>query len=188
MKRTREPAAKAPGHKKKPTWKATSADARSIAERSAPDGYDITRQIGHLLRKAYQTHMAIFQSLSNNPQITPTQFAVMCVLKDSGPSSLTVIGRRIATDLATVRGIIERLHKRGMVSFSRDAADRRQVIARLEPEGATIVESMTPAAQQISEATVRNLTVAERVALQYLLEKISNTEVSATASDDEAVA
>lgn len=151
---------------------------------SEPQGYDITRQVGHLLRKAYQSHMAIFQSLSSNPQITPTQFAVLCALKDRGPCSLTDIGRHIVMDLATARGIVARLAQRGLVSFSRDSADRRQVIARLEPAGREVLDGMIPSAQQISEATVKHLTVAERVALQYLLEKISITTTETTSIEE----
>lgn len=141
--------------------------------------YDITRQVGHLLRKAYQTHVSIFQSLNNVPQVTPTQFAVLCAVNENGPCSLTVIGRHIVMDLATVRGTIERLSDRGLVSFSRDDADRRQVIAKLTPEGHNVISKMTPTAKAISEATVQRLNPAERVALLYLLTKISSAEASA---------
>jgi len=143
--------------------------------------YDITRQVGHLLRKAYQTHVAIFQSLNNVPQVTPTQFAVLCAINENGPCSLTVIGRHIVMDLATVRGTIERLSDRGLVSFSRDAADRRQVIAKLTPEGRDVIAKMTPTAKAISEATVQRLNPAERIALIYLLTKISSADAQTDA-------
>jgi DNA-binding MarR family transcriptional regulator len=175
-------ASKAAGHKKL-SFKGRIAQINQLGEvkqdfKDEPaNRYDITKQVGHLLRKAYQTHVAIFQSLNICPQITPTQFAVLCAVKDCGPCSLTVIGRRIVMDLATIRGIIERLHKRGLVSFSRDDTDRRQVIARLEPKGRELIERIIPSAQKITEVTVQKLTVAERVALQYLLEKISTTDL-----------
>jgi len=150
--------------------------------------YDLANQVGHLLRKAYQAHVAIFQALNTVPQITPTQFAVLYTLKDYGPCSLTVIGRKIVIDLATVRGTIERLSDRGLVTYSRDKADRRQVIAKLTPEGLEVVEKMVPAARRISEATVQRLNPAERVALNYLLTKISSNglEDGTTDSDDSA--
>lgn len=139
--------------------------------------YEVANQVGHLLRKAYQAHVAIFQALNTVPQITPTQFAVLCTLKDCGPCSLTVIGRSIVIDLATVRGTIERLNDRGLVTYSRDETDRRQVIARLTPQGLEVVEKMVPAARRISEATVQRLNSAERVALNYLLTKISSSDI-----------
>ena len=147
------------------------------------DDYDLIRQVGHLLRKAYQTHLAIFQSLNNHPSVTPTQFAVLCAVRDCGPCSLTVIGRRIVMDLATVRGIMERLAKRGLVSMSRGDSDRRQVIATLEPKGRKILTEMLPVAQEISEVTTQDLSVAEKVALTYLLEKLSATRIAPEEAD-----
>ena len=142
------------------------------ADEQPDDHYDLTRQVGHLLRKAYQSHLAIFQSLNNHPSVTPTQFAVLCAVRDLGPCSLTVIGRRIVMDLATVRGIMERLTNRGLVSMSRGDSDRRQVIATLAPKGRKILTEMLPVAQEITDATTQQLSVAEKVALTYLLEKI----------------
>lgn len=164
-----------------------AANPVPVAEPNRPpaDDYDLTRQIGHLLRKAYQAHLAIFQSLNNHPSVTPTQFAVLCAVRDCGPCSLTVIGRRIVMDLATVRGIMERLANRGLVSMSRGDNDRRQVIATLEPKGRKILAEMLPVAKEISEATTQQLSVAEKVALTYLLDKISTTRISSAATDAE---
>jgi DNA-binding MarR family transcriptional regulator len=89
-----------------------------------------------------------------------------------------VIGRRIVMDLATVRGTVERLSNRRLVSTSKDATDRRQVIAALRQEGRKLLDDMVPYAQKITNATVQKLSVAETVALIYLLEKISTTDVA----------
>jgi MarR family transcriptional regulator, lower aerobic nicotinate degradation pathway regulator len=146
--------------------------------------YDVTKQPGHLLRKALQHHLAIFQRLSPEPSVTGPQFALLCVLRDLGPSSLTAIGRTAVMDPATTRGIVERLRERGLVSFSRDVNDRRQVIVAIEPAGTQILRRMIPAAIEISAATVQNLSVAEQVALRFLLEKMvtPNNEKSHTSS------
>lgn len=164
----------------------TGRKSEAKAAGATPVDYDLTKQVGHLLRKAYQTHVAIFQALSNHPQITPTQFAVLCAVRDVGPCSLTVIGRRIVMDLATVRGTIERLSNRGLVSISKDDTDRRQVIAALSPEGRQLLDDMVPIAQKITDATVQKLSVAETIALIYLLEKISTTDVAADSKDQDS--
>jgi DNA-binding MarR family transcriptional regulator len=169
-------ARKGPASKVRPAKVSPMTDGGSV--NAAPGDYDLTKQVGHLLRKAYQTHVAIFQALSNHPQITPTQFAVLCAIRDVGPCSLTVIGRRIVMDLATVRGTVERLSNRRLVSTSKDATDRRQVIAALRQEGRKLLDDMVPYAQKITNATVQKLSVAETVALIYLLEKISTTDVA----------
>jgi DNA-binding MarR family transcriptional regulator len=177
-------AAKTPA-RKKPASKKTPAQVTDAETVTAPGGYDLTKQVGHLLRKAYQAHIAIWQVLSNHPEITPTQFAVLCAVRDAGPCSLTVLGRRIVMDLATVRGIIERLSNRGLVSISKDDADRRQVITELMPEGRELIEDMVPVAQKITDATVQKLSVAETIALIYLLEKISTTDIAPEPKEDQ---
>jgi len=147
--------------------------------------YDVTKQPGHLLRKALQHHLAIFQKLSPEPSVTGPQFALLCALRDHGPCSLTEIGRVIVMDPATTRGIVERLRKRGFLSLSRDLADRRQAVVALEPAGARILRRMIPAAIEVSTATVQNLNVAEQVALRFLLEKmVSGNGAAETAVDD----
>ena len=170
--------------RKKPASKKPPAKVTDAETVTAPGGYDLTKQVGHLLRKAYQTHVAIFQALSNHPQVTPTQFAVLCAVGNAGPCSLTVIGRRIVMDLATVRGTIERLSNRRLVSISKDDADRRQVIAELMPEGRKLLDDMVPFAQKITDATVQKLSVAETIALIYLLEKISTTDATPESKED----
>lgn len=126
-----------------------------------------------MMRKAYQTHVTIFQALSPCPDVTPTQFAVLCVINDRGPCALTVIVRSIIIDLATVRGTVERLKKRGLVILAKGESDRRQVIASLSAEGRDVMDRMIPTAARITEVTLRNLSLPERVAFEYLLEKIA---------------
>jgi hypothetical protein len=62
-----------------------------------------------------------------------------------------VFGRPIVVGLVTIRGIIERLSKRGLVSFSRG---RRQwpPAAKIESEGGKLVERTIPTAERTSEA------------------------------------
>ena len=160
--------AKSKGNRKSPN--PPSAFDNNL-ERSIKN-YDVTKQPGHLLRKALQHHLAIFQQLSPEPSVTGPQFALLCALRDHGPSPLTLIGRVVVMDPATTRGIVERLRERGLVSFSRDVNDRRQVIVSIKPAGLQILRRMIPAAIEISAATVGNLNVAEQVALRFLLEKM----------------
>ncbi len=48
--------------------------------------YDVTEQVGHLLRKAYQRHTAIFQQQACDPQLTSIQFVTLCALRDTAPA------------------------------------------------------------------------------------------------------
>lgn len=107
-------------------------------------GYDFAQQVGHLMRHAYQSHVAIFQEVIPDLRLTGAQFSVLCALRDRGASSLSEICKATAIDQATVRGIIERLESRGLVQTAADVVDRRKVIVELEPEGLSLVDETIP--------------------------------------------
>jgi DNA-binding MarR family transcriptional regulator len=134
--------------------------------------YDVTEQIGHLLRKAYQRHTAIFQQNACDPQLTTIQFVTLCALRDHGPSSQTELVKATAVDQATIRGIVDRLKARDLVELSPDPDDRRKVIVGLTDAGRAILDAMIPCARQISELTMGSLNAAERVAILFLLRKM----------------
>jgi DNA-binding MarR family transcriptional regulator len=135
--------------------------------------YDFSQQVGHLLRRAYQRHVAVFQEVIPDSRLTGAQFSVLCALRDHGAVSMSDICRVTAIDQATVRGIVERLKARDLVTTSADDVDRRKVIVALEPAGEALLEEVTPAAQRVSELTVTHLNPAEQVALSYLLRKVA---------------
>jgi MarR family transcriptional regulator, lower aerobic nicotinate degradation pathway regulator len=156
------------------------------AQDTAAGSYDFSEQIGHLLRKAYQRHLAIFQRLACDPQVTSVQFVTLCALRDHGASTQTDLIRATGIDQATIRGIIERLRKRGLISSSSDPSDRRKVIVQLTPEGEALLERMIPCAEMVSEVTMADLNPAERAALVFTLRKM--IEHDAAAPDGDAAA
>lgn len=136
--------------------------------------YHYSQQVGHLLRKAYQRHTAIFQQICIDPHLTSMQLAVLCALSTQGSDSLTNLGRATAVDPATMRGIVERLKARGFVDLSPDPHDGRKVIVLLTAQGRDMVDRMLPYSFEITKRTLEGLSVAEQVALNYLLTKISD--------------
>lgn len=134
--------------------------------------YTFSDQVGHLLRKAYQRHLAIFQQNVGDSQLTAVQFVTLCALRDHGPSSQTELVKATAVDQATIRGIVERLKAKALVLLEPDPEDRRKVIVRLSDSGRRVVDETVPRARQITELTMANLNPAERVAMLYLLRKM----------------
>ena len=135
--------------------------------------YRVTEQVGHLMRKAYQRHLAIFQENASDPNLTSVQFVTLCALRDNGPSSQADLVRITAVDQATIRGIIERLKARHLIKISKDSLDGRKVIMTLLPAGEAVLQEMVPKAKLITQLTVECLNPAERVALMYLLRRLS---------------
>ncbi len=134
--------------------------------------YDFSEQVGHLLRKAYQRHMAIFQQNIGNSQLTAVQFITLCAVRDHGPSSLSELIKATAVDQATIRGIVERLQARDLVTLKPAEQDKRKVIVSLTETGMQLVHETAPHALQVSELTMSRLNPAERVALLYVLRKM----------------
>ncbi|SMP80823.1 MarR family winged helix-turn-helix transcriptional regulator [Noviherbaspirillum suwonense] len=138
--------------------------------------YVFSDQVGHLLRRAYQRHVAIFQHTISDAQLTAAQFVVLCAVRQFVSCSLSEIVKTTAIDQATMRGIIERLKAREVIRVSHDAHDRRKVLVSLTPAGEEIIDATVPAALAVSEATFGNLNPAERVAMLYLLRKMCGME------------
>ncbi|MCJ9720560.1 MarR family winged helix-turn-helix transcriptional regulator [Agrobacterium sp. SHOUNA12C] len=143
-------------------------------DRPDTDDYDVTQQVGHLLRRVYQRHLSIFQDNASDPNLTSVQFVTLCALRDHGPSSQTELVKATAVDQGTIRGIIERLSARGLITTSGDEQDGRKIIMSLTLAAEHLLDEMIPAARVISELTMADLNPAERVALLYLLRRILN--------------
>ncbi|SFB61645.1 DNA-binding transcriptional regulator, MarR family [Rhizobium sp. NFR07] len=152
------------------------ADERDGQEQGVAEQYKVTEQVGHLLRKAYQRHLSIFQSNANDPDLTSVQFVTLCALHDLGPSSQVELVKATSVDQATIRGIVERLKARGLIDLSRDKIDGRKVIISLLPKGEAVLQQMYPQGHIISEQTMKRLNPAERVALLFLLRKIADED------------
>ncbi|MCX4165976.1 MULTISPECIES: MarR family winged helix-turn-helix transcriptional regulator [Paraburkholderia] len=153
------------------------APPKSLPDPIAPaqldaSGYEFSEQIGHLLRRAYQRHLAIFSQTIDDPQLTAVQFAVLSANRRLGPSSMSDLGKATAIDGATVRGIIERLQARGLVELQSSPDDRRKSIVELTGRGLALLEQTTPTAARISELTMSDLNAVERVAVLHLLRKL----------------
>ncbi|WP_211186937.1 MarR family transcriptional regulator [Achromobacter sp. Bel] len=146
---------------------------------STKDGYLFSDQIGHLLRRVYQRHTALFQQYIPDSQLTAAQFVVLCSVRDHGASSLADLVKATVIDQATVRGVVDRLKQRELVQVDHDPIDRRKVVINLTPIGQELVAQMEPFAKQITESTYGNLNPAERLALDFLLTKMLNGDEQA---------
>jgi len=149
---------------------------KPVPPSSALGSYDFSEQVGHLLRRAYQRHVAVFQQTIPDSQLTAVQFVVLCAVEDAGACSLSEIVKRTAIDQATVRGIIDRLKARHLLVVRHDESDRRKVLVSLTPAGLDLVRTTVPFAFEITEKTFKGFNQAERVALTYLLTKMCNAD------------
>lgn len=137
--------------------------------------YDFTKQIGYLLRRAYQRHTAIFQQTVPESRLTAAQFVVMLTVRDRGPCEIGPIVQHTAIDEASLRGIVERLKWRRLLDAEHEPGDARRMLVSLTAAGREMLEQTVPFAHEITELTYGDLTETERTTLVALLRKMSGT-------------
>ena len=133
--------------------------------------YRLDDQIGYVLRRVTQRHLAIFAAAI--PEVTTTQFAVMARLAEVGPLSQNHLGRATAMDAATIKGVVDRLAKLGFVETAADPDDRRRLTVSLSKAGRAIVSAKVATALQVSAETLAPLTTEEATILKSLLGRLT---------------
>ena len=142
---------------------------RSVKPSRSP--YILDEQIGFILRQVWQRHAAIFaRDIGIN--LTPTQWAALAKLNETGSCSQNQLGRLTAMDATTIKGVIDRLTARGLTETSSDPEDGRRLLVSLTRAGQQLAEKAAPNALAISRETLAPLDTREREALIGLLNKL----------------
>jgi len=134
------------------------------------DDYRLDDQVGYKLRLASQRHLEIFsQHLSD---ITPTQFSILARLYEVGETSQNQLGRLVAMDAATTKGVIARLLEKNLVEARADPNDARRLQISLTKAGRELTIDAIEKARKITKDTVANLNGRDVKRLLELLDKI----------------
>ncbi|MEP1443160.1 MAG: MarR family transcriptional regulator [Hyphomicrobiales bacterium] len=132
--------------------------------------YLLDEQVGFLLRQVNQRHLSIFTNSIKD--LTPTQFATLAKMREIGAVSQNDLGRQTAMDAATMKGVVDRLSKRGLVCTKPDPSDQRRILVELEPLAYSLLDEMLERAHKISDETLAPLKKAEQKQLINLLKKV----------------
>ena len=101
------------------------------------------------------------------------QFAALARLAEAGAQSQNALGRQTAMDAATIKGVIDRLGRRGLVTTAPDAQDRRRTTVALSDRGAQLVAGLLETARRVSDETLTPLDAQERETFLALLKKLT---------------
>ncbi len=134
-------------------------------------GYQLTEQVGFILRQVSQRHVTIFADLM--PDLTPTQFAALSKLCELKTVSQNELGRRTSMDAATIKGVIDRLKKRGLVNSRPDPRDQRRLILTPSAAGQRLFDDLVERAHRITAKTLAPLKSKEQTQLLRLLSKLT---------------
>jgi len=137
----------------------------------APD-YVLEEQVGFLLRLASQRHFTIFHQ-NSVANLTPTQFSTLIRISEQGEVSQNHLGRLAAMDVATIKGVVDRLKAKALIQTRSDENDKRRTSISLTKEGQSLVSELQSAGLKISAETLAPLSDSETETLITLLKKIT---------------
>src|SRR3989442_5309437 len=147
-----------------------SVSAKRNVKPSRP-AYVLEEQIGVILRQVWERNATICaREIGIN--LTPTQWAALAKLTETGPCSQNQLGRLTAMDVATIKGVIDRLTARGLTETSQDPEDGRRLLVSLTRAGQQLAEKVAPHALAITRETLAPLEAKEREMLMELLGKL----------------
>ena len=147
--------------------------ARGAAQRTiAPADHRLEDQIGFHLRRASQRHTAIFAEHMTD-DLTPTQWAALVKLAEHESLSQNLLGRETAMDAATIKGVVDRLLRRGFVETGPDPHDGRRMLVAITGSGRQAVRRGAGPGGQITAETLKPLKPAEQKALLDLLRRLA---------------
>ena len=133
--------------------------------------YILDDQIGYLLRLANQRHSVIFQNLMTH-ELTPTQFSTLIRVAEAGNVSQNQLGRMAAMDIATIKGVVDRLKAKDLLKTSLDPNDRRRSMISLTPAGVDMIADLQATGLRISQETLSPLRPNEQQTLLNLLKRL----------------
>ena len=99
--------------------------------------------IRRIMRAAEQSS----RSLSRQAGITASQMVLLQIIASEGEISPSAIAQRARITQATVTALLDRLQKRGLITRTQGAADRRRVHVTITDEGRRLLDE-TPDALQ----------------------------------------
>lgn len=133
--------------------------------------YRLDQQVGFLLRRVQQRHLAIF--FRHIPDMTSTQFAALAKLCELESVSQNELGRQVAMDVATIKGVVDRLRAGGYAQTEKDPTDQRRLLVRPTAEGRRAFNKYSAAALNVSAETLEPLSQREADKLLALLAKLT---------------
>ncbi len=131
----------------------------------------VSDQFGFILHQIAHRCDALFASAIHNG-LTRPQVTTLATLLTNGPCSQNLLGRLVATDAATIKGIVQRLKQRGFVTTTADPADSRLRLISLTESGRATTEASIEILRGFPDIMLAALTLPERETLMSLMRRL----------------
>jgi len=147
---------------------------------------DLLEKPGHLIRRAHQVSVAMFEARSGAYNITAPQHVVMTALFKHAHVDQVSLAAMIGLDKVTTGNIVSRLQKRGLIVRRRSPSDGRAHELMLSEAGTRMLMEMQHLVKDYHEELLGNLTKAERAKLVKLLRRMIGVEPPQRAAETKA--
>lgn len=162
---------------------ATSAKAPARAPVSAPSAnelatllatIELVNQPGHLLRRAQQRAVEIYQHEVGEAGLRPPQFAVVLTVFQNPGLNQTALVQLTGIDRSTIADMLSRLVRRGILKRRRTDTDGRANTLQVTDAGEAMLREAVGIVARVQERILEPLTPAERENFMRLLMKVSD--------------
>jgi DNA-binding MarR family transcriptional regulator len=124
--------------------------------------YSLDSSLLHALHRATQTANDIFIRESPFGDLTPRQLVVLAAIAESEGQNQTHLVERTGVDRSTIADIVQRLHRKALLTRRRTKADNRAYAVKLTDEGRTVLREAEAVALRTEEILLSALTSRQR--------------------------
>lgn len=118
--------------------------------------------IGFLLRLLEARYDVLYQTLTQQNDITPRQFGVLMALYQDGPLTPSMLSQRISSDRNTLSEMLNRMAERKLISKTPNEEDRRSIQVQITAKGETALLKVIPAAAKLQDLLLAPLAREDR--------------------------
>jgi len=106
--------------------------------------------------------------------LTLSQVTVLLLLKEARGTTMPMgqIARELGVSLPTASGLVDRLHREGLVDRVVNDRDRRVVLVRLTRKGRTVIQRMLRLLSDLLTRLLAHLTEPEQESLAQAVERV----------------
>lgn len=118
--------------------------------------------VGFLIRLLEARYDGLYQSLTQQTDITPRQFGLLMALYQLGPLTPSVLADRISCDRNTLSEMLKRMTARKLLSKKSNPADRRSIQVQITAKGEEALLAVIPAAAELQSLMLAPLRKEDR--------------------------
>lgn len=132
---------------------------------------DPQTQIGNLIRRAQQLHLALWGQIVST-EITSAQYSILVMLHRLGEASQRDLCHSVDLDRSTIADLVRRMELAGLITRRRALEDARRNVVTLTERGRSECVRLTPKVREVQQELIGHLDEEEATALFSSLQRI----------------